>query len=203
MIERLSLVQLDALREIGTIGAGRAATALADLIGTKVDIDVPQVRIIPIENVSTILGDPERMFFVLDMELLGEVRGRIFLLFSPEHAKILSASLLRKNANDIKFDDELVQSTLKESANILSGSFLTALVEMTNINIMSSVPLLAMDMIGAVLDFIFIQIAQYTQEVFFIKTDLKVVDANLEGFFLLFPQDESLRKILDALGVRD
>jgi len=203
MIERLSLVQLDALREIGTIGAGRAATALADLIGVKVDIDVPQVRIIPIENVSTILGDPERMFFVLDMELIGEVRGRIFLLFSPEHARVLSAALLKMNSEDIKFDDELVQSTLKESANILSGSFLTALVEMTNINIMSSVPLLAMDMIGAVLDFIFIQIAQYTQEVFFIKTDLRVVDANLEGFFLLFPQDESLRKILDALGVRE
>ena len=203
MIERLSLVQLDALREIGTIGAGRAATALADLIGTKVEIDVPQVRILPIENVSSILGDPERMFFVLDMELLGEVRGRIFLLFSPEHARVLSASLLGKKADEIKFDDEMVQSTLKESANILSGSFLTALVEMTNINIMSSVPLLAMDMIGAVLDFIFIQIAQYTQEVFFIKTDMKVTDANLEGFFLLFPQDESLRKILSALGVRE
>ncbi|MDD4908858.1 MAG: chemotaxis protein CheC [Candidatus Omnitrophica bacterium] len=203
MIERLSLVQLDALREIGTIGAGRAATALADLIGTKVEIDVPQVRILPIENVSSILGDPERMFFVLDMELLGEIRGRIFLLFSPEHAKVLSASLLGKKSDEIRFDDEMVQSTLKESANILSGSFLTALVEMTNINIMSSVPLLAMDMIGAVLDFIFIQIAQYTQEVFFIKTDMKVTDVNLEGFFLLFPQDESLRKILSALGVRE
>ena len=203
MIERLSLVQLDALREIGTIGAGRAATALADLIGTKVEIDVPQVRILPIENVSSILGDPERMFFVLDMELLGEIRGRIFLLFSPEHARVLSASLLGKKPDEIRFDDEMVQSTLKESANILSGSFLTALVEMTNINIMSSVPLLAMDMIGAVLDFIFIQIAQYTQEVFFIKTDMKVTDANLEGFFLLFPQDESLRKILSALGVRE
>ena len=203
MIERLSLVQLDALREIGTIGAGRAATALADLIGTKVEIDVPQVRILPIENVSSILGDPERMFFVLDMELLGEIRGRIFLLFSPEHARVLSASLLGKKPDEIRFDDEMVQSTLKESANILSGSFLTALVEMTNIIIMSSVPLLAMDMIGAVLDFIFIQIAQYTQEVFFIKTDMKVTDANLEGFFLLFPQDESLRKILSALGVRE
>lgn len=203
MNDKLSLTQLDLLKEIGTIGAGRAATALADLINEKVEISVPHASVIPLENISSLLGGMERLFFVLGIEIRGDISGRIFLLFSPEHAKLLSGCLLRKPKEEMDSNDEMFQSSLKECANILSGSYITALTEMTNLNAISSVPSLAMDMVGAILDFIFIQIAQYSEEAFFIKTDLKVKGLNLEGLFLFFPSRESLRRIFKVLGIKE
>jgi len=203
MDKKLSLTQLDVLKELGTIGAGRAATALADLIGARVEISVPQTSLIPLENISNLFGDSERVFFVLDMGMSGDVNGRIFLLFTPEDARVLSGGLLGKTADEINFNDDMFQSSLKESANILSGSFISALAEMTNKNIISSVPSLAQDMVGAILDFIFIQIAQYSEEALYIKTELRVKGLESGGFFLFFPSTQSLREIFDALGLKE
>lgn len=203
MNKRLSLSQLDVLKEVGTIGAGRAATALSDLIAKKVEITVPEVSLIPIENVSNLLEGRDKLFFVIDMEITGEVSGRIFLLFSPDDARILAGSLLGKTKESLDLRDELLQSSLKESANILSGSYISALADMTNLNILISSPSLAIDMVGAILDFIFIQIAQYSEDALIIKTNLNVSDVSLEGLFLLFPSSESLTKIFATLGINE
>lgn len=203
MNEKYSLSQLDLLKEIGTIGAGKAATALADLLTERVEISVPQASIIPLENISNLFGGMERLFFVLDMEIKGDVSGRIFLLFPPGDAKYLASSLLKRPKEQLDFNDDMFQSAVKESANIICGSYVSALAEMTNLHMLSSVPSLAVDMVGAILDFIFIQIAQYSEEALFIKTDLKVKGLNLEGLFLFFPHFESLKKIFEVLGLKE
>lgn len=203
MNKRLSLSQLDVLKEVGTIGAGRAATALSDLLAKKVEITVPEVSLVPIENVSHLLEERDKLFFVIDMEITGDVSGRIFLLFSPDDARILAGSLLGKPKESLDLRDDLLQSSLKESANILSGSYVSALADMTNLNILISSPSLAIDMVGAILDFIFIQIAQYSEDALIIKTNLKVSDVHLEGLFLFFPSSESLTKIFTVLGLNE
>lgn len=202
MGEKLTFNQTDLLKEIGTIGAACAATALADMIGGRVDIAVPQVNLIPLENLHSLMGATEKPFFVLDMEMRGDISGRIFLLFSPDDAAFLGSTLLGKPKEQIEYTDDLFQSALKESANILGGSYVSALAEMTSMTILTSVPSMAMDMVGAILDFIFIQIAQYSEEALFIRTDLKVKGMNLEGLFLFFPSTESLRKIFEMLNLK-
>jgi chemotaxis protein CheC len=203
MSERLSLTQLDLLKEVGTIGGGKAATALADLIGTRVEISVPQVSLIPLENISALLGGMDKTFYVMDLDIKGDILGRIFLMFSPEDAKFLSSHLLSKPKEEIDTNDEMFQSSLKEATNILSGSYVSALAEMTNLNMICGVPSLAVDMVGAILDFIFIQIAQDSEDALYIKTDLKVKGSNLEGLFLFFPNNESLRKIFEVVGLKE
>jgi len=202
MDEKLSLNQLDVLKEIGTIGSANAATALADMIASKVEIAVPQVSLIPLENISKLLYGMESTFFVLDMEIKGNIDGRIFLLLSPNDARHLSGALLGKSKDELDFNDDMFKSSLKEASNILCGSYLSALADLTGLTILNSIPSLAMDMVGAILDFIFIQIAETSEEALFIKTDLMVKGLSLEGLFLLFPTTESLKKIFDTLGVK-
>ncbi|OPX30464.1 MAG: hypothetical protein B1H08_01625 [Candidatus Omnitrophica bacterium 4484_171] len=197
----VSLSQLDVLREIGTIGAGRAATALADLLNTKVEITLPEVKLIPLENLDKILGDPEKSFFVLDTGIEGDVGGRIFFLLPPSEARVLGGVLIGKEPKDVDFEDALFQSSLKEAANILVGAYMNALSDITGLSILYGVPSLALDMVAALLDFIFIQIAQHSEEALFLKTNLKVKDIDFDGLFLLFPDAESLKKIFSTLGI--
>ena len=203
MEKRFSLAQLDLLKEIGTIGAGRAATALSELLSKRVEITVPLVNFVPLENIANLLKERERLFFVIDMEMEGDLTGRMFLLFPPDDAKNLSGALLGQPGEQINLQDEMLQSSLKETANILGGSYVAALADMTKLNILISAPTLAIDMVGAILDFIFIQIAQYSEEALYIKTEMKVSEVNLEGLFLLFPSIESLSKVFSALGVTE
>ncbi len=199
MDERISSGRLDVLKEVSTIGAGRAATAMSDLIGAKVEISVPEVKLVPIEQMPTILDNVEQEFFVLEMGMERDVNGRIFLLLTPKDAKIISSTLLHKAVAEVDFESEIFISALKESGNILSGAFVSALADMTHLNILNTVPSLAIDMVGAILDFIFIQVAQDSEEALYIKTDLSVSDLKLDCFFLFFPNSESLETIFKAL----
>ena len=201
--ERMSLTHLDLLREIGTIGAGRAASALAELLNCKAEITLPETKVVPLESLDRVLGHPEEVYFVLDIGIEGDIGGRIFFLLPPEEAKILGSALLGKDPKEIDTDDLLFQSSLKEMINILCGAYMNALSDMTGLTIMYSIPSLATDMIGALLDFFFIHIAQYSDEAIFIKTQLKIKDMNFRGIFLFFPDMESLRKIFDILGVKE
>ncbi len=199
--ENISLIQLDVLREIGTIGAGRAATALADLLNCKVEINLPETKLVPLETLDKVLGNPEELYFVLDITIEGDIGGRFFFLLPPHEAKILGGALLGQNADEIETEDPMFQSSLKEMINILAGAYLNSLADMTSLTILYSIPSIALDMIAALLDYFFIQIAQDTEKAIFIKTMIKVADINFNGFFLFFPEFESLRMIFDRLGI--
>ena len=43
--EQLTSLEIDTLREIGSIGTGNAATALSQMLGKEVRITMPEVRI--------------------------------------------------------------------------------------------------------------------------------------------------------------
>ena len=53
-INVLDSFQLDVLREIGNIGAGNAATALAKLVDKKIDMKVPRVNVMKFSEVREI-----------------------------------------------------------------------------------------------------------------------------------------------------
>ncbi len=200
--QRLSFTQLDVLKEIGTIGSATAATALADMVASKVEISVPQVSLVPLENLASILDSADKLYFVLDMEITGDIGGRIFLLLSPEDSMFLASALLGKPKEELDFKDDMFRSSLQEACNILGGAYVSALADMTSFTILTSIPSLAMDMVGAILDFIFIQIAQTSEEALFIKTDLQVKGLSMEGLFLLFPTSDSLQRIFNVLGIK-
>lgn len=202
MAEQLSYNQLDVLKEIGTIGSATAATALADMLASKVEISVPQVTLVPLENIGTVLARPDEMYFILDMEVQVDVKGRIFFLLPPDDAKFLAATLLSRPKEEMDFNDEMFKSALKEVCNILGGSYVSAMADMTKFTISISTPSMALDMIGAILDFIFIQIAEESDEALYIKTDITIKGLRLNGLFLLFPTTESLQKVFDSLNIK-
>ncbi len=195
--------KMDILTELATIGAGKAATALADMLGNRVEITVPEAKMIPLKQLSTFLDHPEKPFLVIDTQLEGEINGRVSFLFRPDIAKRLGLLLLGKNPDeDVDFNDQYFQSSMKEVVNILVGAYMSALSEMTNITIMFSVPTLTIDMVASILDFIFAQIAVNSDEVLIIKTMLKSDQMQFEGLLLFHPDDPSLKRIFEALGMK-
>ena len=59
-LDEMSTTYFDVLKEIGNIGAGNATTALASLLQSKVDMNVPQVMMLEFKDVGAILGGEEQ-----------------------------------------------------------------------------------------------------------------------------------------------
>ncbi|MDE7029193.1 MAG: chemotaxis protein CheC, partial [Lachnospiraceae bacterium] len=59
--KRVTTEYYDVLKELGNIGAGNATTALAQMLQTKVDMKVPQVRLLDFKDVGEVMGGEEQL----------------------------------------------------------------------------------------------------------------------------------------------
>lgn len=201
-INDLSNIQLDVLREVGNIGAGNAATALARLINKKVDMTVPKVRILEFKDVSETLGGAEIPFVGILFKVEGDLTGSIMFMLRYEAAVALVGVLMGSApAEGDKVFDEIELSALREIGNILAGSYLSALAGLTNLKIIPSVPHLAMDMAGAILSVPAIEFGKVGDTVLYIETEFLDVGDKVVGDFFLIPDVESFDILLRALGV--
>ena len=80
---KLSHMQLDALREVGNIGAGNAATALSQLLGDKIDMTVPNVNIVSFDEIFSRIGG-EKVVLGVIVRVLGDTPGNILFIFTRE-----------------------------------------------------------------------------------------------------------------------
>jgi len=199
---QLSENQLDALREISNIGMGHAATALSQLIGETVYLRVPRVTVTDIGQVPELLGGAEKVVAGITLRVLGDARGNILLIFPLDSAQRLLQRLLGSEAEGLLFD-ELGASTMKEVGNILASAYLSAMGNLLHLTLIPSIPLLACDMAGAVVDHVLIELSAAGDLALMVETEFHGANPQQElikGHFFLLPDASSLSLILDAVG---
>lgn len=199
----LSGLQIDALREIGNIGAGNAATALAQMVNAKIDMNVPRVKILPFSEVPELLGGADRHVVGIYLAVSGSAPVSILFILSVESAHLLINILMGQavgNNESGEFSDMEI-SAMMEVGNIISASYLNALSMFTDIMFVPSVPALGIDMAGAILNAILAQFGQMADHVLVLETSFKKDQQDVVGNFFLLPEPDSLNKLLSALGV--
>lgn len=200
-ILELSAAQMDALREIGNVGAGNSATALSQIINRRIDMNVPEVSIVPLGDVPDLVGGPDAMVVGVFLRVYGQAPGNILFLLPRDSAFYLVDTIMGKSHGDTQTLDFMDESALMEIGNILAGAYLNALFNFTQISLLPSIPALAMDMAGAILSVVLIQLGQMGDHALVIETEFKAEDDGIRGHFFLVPDPGSLETILSAVGV--
>ncbi len=193
-------VYFDVLREIGNIGAGNATTALAQMLGTKVDMHVPHVDLLEFQEVGEVMGGEEQIMAGIYLVVEGDIHGSIMFLLEKSSAKALVARLMGTEGDPNGDFDEMEISALKEIGNIITGSYLSSLSTLTNLNIFPSPPDISIDMCGAILSVPAIEFGTLGDKMLLIATEF-TDDVKLTGYFILCPDLESYDKILTSLGM--
>jgi chemotaxis protein CheC len=194
----LNDIQLDALKEIGNIGAGNAATALSQLINKKVDMTVPQVDVLLFNDMVSRIGDEEDLVIAVLLKVLGDAPGNILFVMKPDSARLIADEMLI--GLDIP-SEEIYYSVYQELGNILGNSYLNALSRFTELNLVGSVPYVVEDMLAAILSTTFIDAEQYSDYVLAIDTTFMQENKESGGYFFYIPMPGSLEKILSKLGL--
>lgn len=190
----------DVLKEIGNIGAGNATTAIANMLGLRIDMSVPEVAFLPVEELGSAIGAEDEIIVGIMLGVEADIDGSMmFLMDLPSAHHIVNKLMMRDDSYSEPFD-EMDLSAIKEIGNIIAGSYLSALSGLTNLTIVPSVPFVAVDMAAAILSVPAVQFGIFGDNALMINTDFSD-DLGIKGHFILMPEEDSYAKILSALGI--
>lgn len=204
--DQLSSIHLDILKEIGNIGSGNAATALSQLLNKKIDMKVPEVKIVSFDEMMEILGGSDNVIAGVFLRVEGSAPGSMFFILPVEGAENYIQQLIGDPSITLTNPPyhELGISALQELGNILSGSYLSALSDLTNLDLYPTVPALAIDMVGAIISYGLIELSQVSDYAILIETTIheeQKESSTLNGHFFLLPDPDSFEIIFRAIGV--
>lgn len=195
-------ISMDALKEVINIGTARAATSLSEILNQKVMINVPEIKLLPIEEISGQLGGDTKPIIGVYFQTSGELESRILLLFSKDTGHDLAALLTgEKEATKDQLID-MEKSSIMELGNIIANSYINALSELMEFKLFPSIPYFAEDMLGAVIDFLLIEISQVADYSLILKTEMWVESIKLKGNFLIFPDEKFLNILFEKLHIQ-
>ena len=201
--DELNVLELDTLREIGSIGTGNAATALSGMLGCEVRITLPEVRIMGYNEAIDWIGGPETITAGVLVRLGGEING---IMLSVQHLKFVNLVLRHLVQHGIgKYSEltDLEKSALVEVGNIMISTFVNALSELAGITIDLTVPSFAVDMQGAILSVPMVEFGGQSDYIMTIGADFICEENTVPCRLLLSPDLLSLNFLLKKLGVLD
>lgn len=189
-----SAEQLDALQELTNIGAAHAATALSQMLGCEIGMSVPEINIVDIGKVGTILG--EEVSTMVLFQLQGDIpEGGFLILQFSDGSAVRTASMMCGLPDTDRPLGDLDQSALLETGNIMISSFLCASSELLGIMLIPSPPVLVIDIAHAIIESLIAQMRVDADDVIVFQITLKSEQHRISGNILIFLDEPSLQKI--------
>jgi chemotaxis protein CheC len=199
-LEVINNMYFDVLKEIGNIGAGNATSAIANMLGMKIDMNVPDIRLMEVAKLPMALGAEEDTIVGIFFEVEHDIEGSMMFLLDIPSARYLVNKLMMKELPPEQPFDDMELSALREIGNIIASSYLSALSTLTGLSIVPSVPYIAVDMAASILSVPAIEFGQFGDNALLIQTCI-ASEVAINGYFILMPEQDSYEKILTSLGI--
>ncbi|WBY64336.1 chemotaxis protein CheC [Thermocaproicibacter melissae] len=198
---QLNDMHIDVLREIGNIGAGNAATSLANMLNRQIEMRTPVVRIMDIQDVDKAMGGPETPVVAILVELFGDIHGIMMFVAGQKFTKTMLGSLLGCEDADCMHLTEMQSSALSEIGNIMIGSYVSAISSLANLKINMSVPGVTADMVGSLLTVPAAEMGADADKIIFVEDDFENEQDVITANMMLIPSLDSLSTLMNGLGI--
>ncbi len=199
--ENLSEMQMDAMRELGSVGAAHAATALSQLVGRAIEIEVPEISLLRVTEVPGILGGPEQVVAAAYSRFLGDIGGSILFVVPEQAALALVDHLHGRSPGMTECFGPEAQALFVHVAFVQASAYLAAIARMTDINVLPSPPQFAHDMAGAILQVGVARLGMRADSALLVRTAFIGDGFTLDATLLFLPDPEGLDIVLNRLGL--
>jgi chemotaxis protein CheC len=193
-------LEKDIIKEILNIGLARAADSFAVIAKDKVMLKVPDVQLIEVKDLISLISKYEDSHFIIQSDIKGDFNGATLMLFSDDHISLLSSVCL--SMLDVKKSEELSimqESLLLEISNIITGALVTQLANILKSNIYGSPPKAPKSHIANSLKDILVQHPLFQPLVFTVITKFQHNSKDVELPLLLFFDTKTLLKMLEII----
>jgi chemotaxis protein CheC len=175
--------QIDALREIGNIGASHASTALTTLLNQDILVDVPECFICKTLEAPYVLGDAEQTVVAVYLDAYGKGKGSMLLILTEEIAKKMTDMLLWRDHDPNRMISD-------EISNLLG------------VTMLPSPPGFAVGMLGAVLQYPATMASEEYDYLVIIKTHFVTDRQRFPGYFIYIPDRETEKLLMQRFGIQ-
>jgi len=194
----LNRVQQDALIELLNIGFGRAGSALSQLTGHRVLLEVPQVSVHPIDELNRVLRS------VLDDHVAsvhqifsGPVGGDALLILNHSAAGMLKELLTNEPPLPLTIDAS-AREVLTEVGNILLNACLGTFGNILQVQVSFSVPHLSLDTLQDVMKSLLVN-REGLRYALVVHAGFKLRDTEVKGFMVIVLSVASLDRLIRAV----
>lgn len=193
--------QQDVLTELVNIGVGRAAASLSELVGKRIDLNVPRLVICDPETLETYLdANGERLDTVLCQMFRGTVSGRACLAFPKTSSLKLGQILGDLDSLPDELDLDLT-GILTEVANIVLNGVLGSISNMLESTLTYSVPELSINCeISDLLDTACADSESPPTTIIYADTRFEVAESKINGSLVIVFELGDLESALQTLA---
>lgn len=200
----LSEMQTEAMKEVGNIGASHAATALSEMVDQQVNLSVPDIEILSLDDFEKRITSGED-YINYELTLLGEFKSVIILHFPNQTSKTLGSFLVFGTDQPPKDADpemiEMMDASIEEVSNILVSHAADAFSSMLEFEMTPSVPT---RINGIKNSKRFQELGdEIHPEAILLNAVLSSENLKVDTEFYLVPFKSSVPKLLEKLGVAD
>ena len=198
MSERLSEQAINALTELGNIGAGNATTSLSVMLNSKLTMSPPKVDIYDFNELENILGGPDATVMGVLSTIGGDMNAMILFVVGMDDAENLVKALM---GDGVEWHSEIGISAIGEIANIIIGSYVASLETLTGMKMRYSQPESCIDMAGAILSVPCIEFGKISDKALLINSQFKAGEKEVDGYIMMMSEVHSFDALLNKLGI--
>ncbi len=187
---------IDILKEVGHICTGNAAIALSQVLNQKVELTIPDLKLIDSDKVLSELKGPQEVLVGVSIQLLGQLSGNIVLMF-PEKSAYSLIDTVSQYRTELGNATEYGVSCLKEVGNIVISAYLATLSTFTRQIILHSTPNLICGTLGTIFNIAFNNMAHQLKKIILIETLFSIKEKDIQGSFFLIFEPEAVKQLLE------
>lgn len=192
----LETAKLHLLRELFASATHDASTAMCRWTNSVISLTLDEVHEMSLEEACKDLHVGEEMATMVVLNLEGELGGSMVLTFNEADGRRLAASLLQTDINPGPDWNELEQSALAETGNILGCAYVNALTRLIDQPLVPSAPYFLQDYGMSVVEQALVAQAAARDTVLICRTCFKQEGEEL-NWWLLFVPSVALRTAME------
>ncbi|MDO5095066.1 MAG: chemotaxis protein CheC [Peptostreptococcaceae bacterium] len=200
--EQMNSMELDVLREIGSIGTGNAATALSTMLNKKIIMSMPEVSVLGYNEAINKMGGPEKIVAGVMSRIGGEVNGIMLYTQELDAMNTMLQGVLAEKIDNYFQLNEMEISAIIEVGNIIISSYMNAITSLANISTTLSVPGISINMLGGILAVPMVEYGYESNKILTIGGKLSMDDQEMESNLILLPDLQSLNYLFQKLGIK-
>lgn len=194
----LTAVQQDALIELINIGFGRAAAALSKLTGHRVQLEVPQITMCPIDQMADRLRPMlQNQVATVHQIFSGPVDGDALLVLDQHSAAILKELLTNEPALPLDLDRS-AREVVTEIGNIVLNACLGTFGNLLKVQVSFSVPHLSLESLEDVVGSISVG-RQGLRYALIVHAKFALRNSSLTGYLVIVLGVASIERLIRSL----
>ncbi|NLG04043.1 MAG: chemotaxis protein CheC [Clostridia bacterium] len=199
--DNLNEVQLDALKEIGNIGAGNACTALSVLLGEPVDMTIPNLQFLDFDKTAEALGGKDHMVLGIKINITDDLNGMMFHIVQKPFAEKIINTYYKRELNSFEELDEMDSSVMNEMGNITSGVYANSIASLTGLQVNITIPEQCCNTVGEILKIPQSMYSKLGERVLLVDEKYVIAGTEISSNMIMILEEESLKTLFEKIGV--